>query len=66
MKTWICFNSLSLKGTPIDEKDNEGYTALQYAAMWGDLEATKWLIENGADVNTTDRLGINSINERGL
>ena len=33
---------------------DEGYTALQYAAMWGDLEATKWLIENGADVNTTD------------
>ena len=45
---------LIAEGAPIDEKDNEGYTALHYAAMWEDLEATKWLIENGADVNTTD------------
>ena len=57
MKTWISFKSLLLKGTLIDEKDNEGYTALHYAAMWEDLEATKWLIENGADVNTTDAWG---------
>ena len=48
---------LITEGTPIDEMDNEGYTVLQYAAMWGDLEATKWLIENGADVNTTDPWG---------
>ena len=46
-----------LKGLLIDEKDSEGYTALHYAAMWEDLEATKWLIENGADVNTTDAWG---------
>jgi ankyrin repeat protein len=45
------------EGASIDEKDSEGYTALQYAAMWGDLEATKWLIKNGADVNTTDPWG---------
>ena len=32
---------LVAEGAPIDEKDNEGYTALQYAAMWGDLEATE-------------------------
>ena len=48
---------LIAEGAPIDEKDDEGYTALHYAAMWGDLEATKWLIENGADVNTTDAWG---------
>ena len=48
---------LVAEGAPIDEKDDEGYTALQYAAMWGDLEATKWLIENGADINTTDPWG---------
>ena len=48
---------LVAEGAPIDEKDDEGYTALQYAAMWGDVEATKWLIENGADVNTTDPWG---------
>ena len=48
---------LIAEGALIDEKDDEGYTALHYAAMWGDLEATKWLIENGADVNTTDNWG---------
>ena len=57
MKTWISFEKLIAEGALIDEKDDEGYTALQYAAMWGDLEATKWLIENGADVNTTDAWG---------
>ncbi|WP_428910638.1 M48 family metallopeptidase [Niallia sp. Krafla_26] len=45
------------EGADIDEKDSEGYTALQYAAMWGDVEATEWLIQNGADVNTTDNWG---------
>ena len=47
-------DQLLAEGAPIDEKDSEGYTALHYAAMWGDLEATKWLIENGADINMTD------------
>ncbi|MGM0904682.1 MAG: M48 family metallopeptidase [Bacillota bacterium] len=45
---------LVVEGTPIDEKDTDGYTALQYAVIWGDVEAAQWLIENGADVNTAD------------
>lgn len=48
---------LVLEGAPIDEKDSEGYTALQYAVTWGDIEAAQLLIENGADVNTTDNWG---------
>lgn len=45
------------QGADIDEKDSHGLTALQYAAMWGDSESAQWLIENGADVNTTDNWG---------
>ncbi|WP_338471563.1 M48 family metallopeptidase [Niallia sp. XMNu-256] len=44
-------------GADIDEKDSEGFTALQYAVMWGDSESAEWLIQNGADVNTTDSWG---------
>ena len=48
---------LAAEGADIDEKDEDGLTALQYAAMWGDSESAEWLIENGADVNTTDGWG---------
>jgi Zn-dependent protease with chaperone function len=48
---------LVAEGAAIDEKDTEGYTALQYAVMWSDVEAVGWLIENGADVNITDNWG---------
>lgn len=44
-------------GADIDEKDSDGFTALQYAVNWGDIETTQWLIQNGADVNTTDNWG---------
>jgi Zn-dependent protease with chaperone function len=44
-------------GADIDEKDSEGFTALQYAVNWGDTETTEWLIQNGADVNTADNWG---------
>jgi Zn-dependent protease with chaperone function len=48
---------LVAEGADIDEKDTEGYTALQYAVSWGDIETAKWLIENGSNVNTTDNWG---------
>lgn len=48
---------LVAEGADIDEKDAEGYTALQYAVSWGDIETAKWLIENGSNVNSTDNWG---------
>jgi Zn-dependent protease with chaperone function len=45
------------EGAEINEKDIDGYTALQYAFMWGDISSAEFLIQNGADVNTTDLWG---------
>lgn len=38
----------------IDDRNNEGYTALCYAVMHGHLEITRTLLENKANVDATD------------
>ena len=48
---------LVAEGADMEEKDSDGYTALQYAVTWGDIEAAEWLLDNGADVNTADNWG---------
>lgn len=35
----------------VNSTDNNGWTALHLAAMYGRLEACKYLVENGADIN---------------
>jgi len=45
----------------IDQKNNEGLTALLYAAYKGNIELAKYLIKNGASVNSTSNLGKNVI-----
>ena len=47
-------NTESLKSaiassTAIDKVNNYGFTALEYAVLFGDVQATKWLLEAGAD-----------------
>ncbi|KAL4796032.1 ankyrin repeat-containing domain protein [Aspergillus venezuelensis] len=59
------------KGAPLNEKiyENHEYsrnawkriysgTPLHYAIMWRNLEAIRYLVEQGADVNIKDRRGI--------
>jgi len=43
-------------GANIDEKNNEGWTALLEAAYWN-YETTLQIIENGANLNTKDKYG---------
>jgi len=38
----------------INSKDEFGYTALHAAVSYSRLEAARWLLENGADINITD------------
>lgn len=38
-------------GAPIDQPDEDGYTALMSAASRGELEIVRYLVEHGADVN---------------
>ncbi|HEX7858529.1 MAG TPA: ankyrin repeat domain-containing protein [Sphingobium sp.] len=40
---------LSIGATSANERDEEGYTLLHYAARAGSLEAVKQLLERGAD-----------------
>ena len=42
---------LTARPDAVDEPDAVGLTPLQYAALWGQIEAAKLLIEHGADVN---------------
>jgi len=42
----------------VDTKDNQGNTALHYAALWGHLEIVKRLVEErNMDVYTKDNQG---------
>ena len=43
----------------INEKTNEGYTALHYAAMIGNLKIIKLLKDNGAKIDSVTKLGKN-------
>lgn len=48
---------LLLNGGDIDEQDGNGSTALIYASSVGNLEAVKYLVENGANKEVKDNLG---------
>ncbi|HVS15669.1 MAG TPA: PQQ-binding-like beta-propeller repeat protein [Thermoanaerobaculia bacterium] len=45
---------LAAEGTPIDDPDRWGKTALAFAAAEGHLEAVRWLLAHGADPNTRE------------
>lgn len=46
---------------PVDAKDNYGRTALINAALYGNAELLKWLVEKGADLNTQDINGYTAL-----
>ena len=48
---------LALDGTNISAKDNEGWTALMYAALEGNTEIVKLLLERDANIETQDNNG---------
>lgn len=41
----------------MDARDNAQNTPLHYAAGAGHVEAVKWLLNNGADINALNLLG---------
>ena len=49
----------------INARSYHGYTALMWASEYGNLEAAKLLIENGADVNAKDKYGDTALIEAG-
>lgn len=49
-------DKLLLKGARVDQKDNDGRTALQKAAWWN-VDVARALLKSGANPNTTDRYG---------
>ena len=56
------FNILLKKGVDLNIKDNNGRTALHYAARYSKhYHCLKLLIENGADVNTIDNSGMSPL-----
>ncbi len=48
------FNVLLKKGIDVNGKDSKGITALQYAAVRGDLLALETLLDHGVDVHSTN------------
>ena len=53
-KYYDLMNYLLEHGANIDEKDNEGSTALMSASVIGNVKAVEFLIEHGANVNEKD------------
>ena len=45
------------EGCPIDIKDSDGLTALNYAANFGQVDVIEMLVNRGLDVNTLDNQG---------
>ena len=45
------------KKVDANTKDDEGYTALHYAALHGHLDACKLLLRRGAHANVRDKRG---------
>jgi hypothetical protein len=48
-------------GADVNAKDNDGWTALMYAAFSGYTETAEVLIDNGADVNAKDNDGLTAL-----
>lgn len=46
------------EGTPVDEPDEHGHTALSLAVLFGHVETMSVLIDAGADVNARDGSGL--------
>jgi len=46
---------LIAKGADINTRDNSGMTPILHAALFGDLETAKFLIDHGADINVASR-----------
>ena len=45
----------------LNKKNSKGYNALLYSAFRGNLEIFDKLMENGADINSTNSFGLNSL-----
>jgi len=48
--------NLIVKGGDVNERDSDGYTPLCSASAEGHLEIAKILIEEGADIESTDTM----------
>ena len=48
-------------GAAVDERDDQGETALHHAARWGRADEAKLLCDRGADPNAKDMTGMEFI-----
>src|SRR5207245_2692557 len=58
---WSEVETLVGKGVRVDGADEDGYTALHYAARWGDTRAIGLLLDRGADVDAKSRFGVSPL-----
>lgn len=56
-------NILKLQGWRINAYDYDGRTALGIAASEGNLEAVKYLVDNGANIKHRDSRGNNALDD---
>ncbi|ORX63256.1 ankyrin [Anaeromyces robustus] len=54
IKRYLEYGGQNNSKLDINSKDEFGYTALHAAVSYSRLEAARWLLEHGADVNITD------------
>ena len=54
MSTWLSLRAPTHAPPPLQD----GKTALNHAARWGDIKTVKVLLAAGADVKATDKVGV--------
>ncbi len=66
LKARCCADLLLQKGADVNVANEDGMTALHFAAHDTHVNAIEWLIDHGADINKTDRQGMTPLHHASL